>query len=224
MYLGLDLSLSNTGVAVITGDSKIYTTSITTDTKDYLTLEARITYIVGQIVKVIEEYDIKYIVFEGYAFGSSRFGSNNLTSLAELKGVILHHITNTHKDIQFVTVTTQQMKKYVTGKGIINVPKNIKAAHKAKYKKQVVLDAVNSSYNLKLESFDEADAFGLALICRHLFTGYPVHTIDCSAALLNIQLDVMEVIVETRNIDLAEKAEKQEKINKRELKKAKIAA
>lgn len=65
MYLGLDLSLSNTGVAVITGGNKIYTTSITTDTKDYLTLEARITFIVASILKVIEEYDIKYIVFEG---------------------------------------------------------------------------------------------------------------------------------------------------------------
>lgn len=222
MYLGLDLSLSNTGVAVITGGNKIYTTSITTDTKDYLTLEARITFIVASILKVIEEYDIKYIVFEGYAFGSSRFGSNNLTSLAELKGVILHYITNTHKDIQFVTVTTQQMKKYVTGKGIINVPKGIKAAHKAKYKKQVVLDAVNNHYDLKLDSFDEADAFGLAIICRHLFTSTPVVHFG-GPSMTVIQQEVMDVIRETRELDLTEKAEKQEKINKRELRKSKIA-
>lgn len=222
MYLGLDLSLSNTGVAVLSGDNKIYTTSIATDTKDYLTLEARITFIVRSIMNIIEYYEIKYIVFEGYAFGSSRFGSNNLTSLAELKGVILHHITNTHKEIDFITVTTQQMKKYVTGKGIVTVPKGIKAAHKAKYKKQVVLDAVNNNYNLKLECFDEADAFGLALICRHLFTGTPVQTVNDS--LVAIQQDVMTVILDTRFLDLKDKDEKQEKINKRELKKAKIAA
>lgn len=220
MYLGLDLSLSSTGVAVIDRSNTIHTVALQTDNKDYLTTEARITAIVASILKVVEEHRVEYIVFEGYAFGSGKFGSNNLTTLAELKGVVLHYLHNKYPHIKHITVTTQQMKKYVTGKGILTAPKGTKKKDVANSKKQIVLDAINKNYNLEVTTFDEADAVGLALICRHLFIMEQIDLPD-NKKLLDIQQEVIEVIIASRLEQLEKAREKLAKIQRREERAAK---
>jgi Holliday junction resolvasome RuvABC endonuclease subunit len=220
MYLGLDLSLSSTGVAVVTADGKVFTKAITTDKKDYVTTQERMHHIIHSITCIIEKWDIKYIVFEGYAFGSSKFGSNNLTTLAELKGAILYELYCNYEYIQYVTITTQQMKKYLTGKGLIAAPKSLSKAKQATYKKQAIIDAVKYNYNLAVDTSDEADAVGLALICRNWATGSPL-SID-NKKLLAIQKEVIETVIATRIEQLKAENDQREAILKRKLKKSKI--
>lgn len=220
MYLGLDLSLSNTGIAVITPEGKVLTTLISTKPVDFITKEARISHIASSILTILHKHEIKYITFEGYAFNMKKGRSNNLTDLAELKGVILNQIHLQFPDIVHITVTTQQMKKYVTGQGLIKAPKGVKVTEASKFKKQVVLDAINNLYNLEVTSFDEADAVGLALIGMHRDQGEGI-TIN-NPSLAKIQKSIANDVQESYLEDLKKENDRREAIVKRKLKKAKL--
>ncbi len=201
--LGLDLSLSNTGVAVIYGRT-VHTESIPTNTKEFKSNIFRCSYIAHEILKLVCKYEPELIVVEGYAFGASfSKQSNNLTRLAELKGILLYLITLRFPEIRIIDVATTSMKKYVTKKGRVEIPDSVMKSKRSLYAKEVVLNCVNELLHRAggvtkiLSNHDEADALGLAMIGHHLFTGQSFVYIDDEQ--LKIQEQIIEKLIEDKD-------------------------
>ena len=112
--LGIDASLSGTGIVVI--DSKgtiLYQENLGTKLKSY----ERLDYILWKVLDACTDYDIKYTAIEGYAF----LGSGRITDLAELGGIIKFFLWL--KNYPLDIYPPGMIKKFITGKG--NVKKDL---------------------------------------------------------------------------------------------------
>ncbi len=181
--VGIDLSLANTGLASIRGNS-MSVRSINTKPKDFKDRVGRYCFIVDSILEFVFECKPSIIVIEDYAFGASfSRRSNNLTVLAELKGILLYLLSKDFTDVKVVDVATTTMKKYISKKGSIKVPDDIKPSCKSSYKKEVLMSCVSTlirkaGVDADITCHDEADAFGLAMIAYHLCSGKSFSYLD----------------------------------------------
>lgn len=162
--LGIDQSLTATGIATITnGRIKTRTIATTGKTNDSVAAQAaRITAITAAIA---DEYPagITLALIETPALSRNNTGTSRINGLY---WAIISSLTN--NNIPVATITTTQLKKYATGSG--RLPSG-------KAGKQYVIDACVNRYNLTRPiTTDEADALTLAAIgARHL--GHPAeHT------------------------------------------------
>ncbi len=110
MYLGLDLSLTSTGVCLLTSPYRVRTFTIKTGA---LRGVARLAAIKAELTRVLTEPGSFYTLaaIEGYSFGSI----HRLADLGELSGmvrVLLHE-----HNVPFVIVPPKSAKKFLTGKG-----------------------------------------------------------------------------------------------------------
>lgn len=104
--LGLDLSLTATGIATPDGELVVYSSG--------LRGPARLAAIRDHILTHTDHIDL--VVIEGYAFGRP----NNAAALGELGGVIRTALHEHH--IPYVDVPPASVKKYATGRGNATKP------------------------------------------------------------------------------------------------------
>lgn len=155
IFVGLDLSLTSTGVAIIHGDT-ITVQRITSKGSKGATTEQqtdRLLDIVERIVAVVPESDHTFIAIEGPSYGSTG-------SAAHILGGLWWLVRTYFRDSDVVIVPPGTVKKYATGKGNAG--------------KDEVLAAVVRRYStVEVRGNDEADALVLAAIVARL-NGWPI--------------------------------------------------
>lgn len=144
--IGLDISLTSTGISVISPSGKFVGSEVvTTDRDGYNSRMDRINYIIEKIYSVLNSYKNKYVVIEHYAFGKY----DSAYTLAELGGAIRYTL---YKDgIEFLEVVPTVLKKFFTGSG--------------NAKKEDIKAWIYKRYNVEFmdKTNDEADAFVCAV-------------------------------------------------------------
>lgn len=152
--IGLDLSLTNTGVAIIEDGKLLYSGVVKSKPRGDKPIDElqRIVGIVTEVMALILNRklyktagDPELVVIENLAFMAQ---GTSLTQLAGLSYLIRYFLTNVNS--KFVLVAPSSLKKFITGKG--NGDKNL------------VLMEVYKRYGLSFTNDNEADAFGLAQI------------------------------------------------------------
>jgi len=141
-FVGLDLSLTSSGLVVISEDYTILLQKlISSPTKE--SIEYRISYIANQIFSEIKQYEPHIICIEGLSFSSK--GQATL----DLAGLNLYIRTCLYKESKkFYVITPTVLKKYVTGTG--------------KAKKELMLLKVYKKFGVEFESSDLCDSYSLA--------------------------------------------------------------
>lgn len=137
LYLGLDLSLTSTGIA-ITGDTPPWRI------RPKSTGVRRLIEIRDAIVLNVEAYRPALVAVEGYAYGRP----NGMAALGELGGVV--RVALHESGARWCEVTPATVKKFATGKGNAT--------------KEAVLAAAIRRLGYTGTSTDEADALWLAHI------------------------------------------------------------
>ena len=160
-YVGFDLSISSTGVAVIDEQGYlIETIAIKTKPDDYRGPQGfanRLVFITDMLMSVLREYRPAKLAIEQTLTGTAGYG---VQDRAKLIGVLQYRIATEipeHNDPLYVYPSS--LKKIVTGSG---------KADKADIKKAI--DGV-FGYDLGLETSDQYDALGLALVAGAWFDG-----------------------------------------------------
>lgn len=153
--IGLDLSLTSTGIAIIDGPDRTVQT-ITTKGSSNATLServARLAELRDKITALVWNADL--VVIEGPSFGQHRQTGQH--DRAGLWWLVVEYVDTTHR---LVEVPPASRSKYATGRG--NSPKD------------AVLAAVIRRYlAVEIRNNDEADALVLAAMgARHL--GVPI--------------------------------------------------
>ena len=107
--IGLDLSLTSTGISWTSGDT-ILTDKICPEMPNEEM--PRYLFILNKIKEKVEEIKPDAIIIEGYSFGSR---GRCLTQLAELRGVLKYffYINN----IKWLEIAPKSLKKFTTGNG-----------------------------------------------------------------------------------------------------------
>lgn len=155
--VGIDPSLTGTGIAVIDGDIRTYyatntgTTVVNGDIKTYTIRSKqrgakRLIEIRDTIQKEIADADL--VVIENYAYCRA----NQAHQIGELGGII--RVLLTESGVKWTTVAPAQLKKFATGKG------NTKKEH--------ILQQAYKRWGVECRTSDEADAFVLAKIGQAL--------------------------------------------------------
>lgn len=126
MYVGIDLSLTGTGLVVLRDDVTIYTQKLISTKPDKL-IEERIIYIKDEINSIFKRiydfgnatgYEIKSVYIEGLSMGSK---GSKMFELAGLHFFIRIFLSENGYNYKVIPPTT--LKKFVTGKG--NAQKNL---------------------------------------------------------------------------------------------------
>lgn len=147
VYVGIDPSMTSTGLAVIE-DGELSAYRIKTEKKhgsDY----ARISYIWKTIKYVLAKHAVhgQSFVFciEGYAMGAK---GSRVFQLGELGGHLRMGILRRYKE-PMIEVAPTSFKKFFTGSGTAD--------------KTVVMSTLKDVYDVAITDDDEADAAGLAI-------------------------------------------------------------
>jgi len=163
IYVGIDPSLTGTGVCVISDNKILHEKLIETapEIKEKgknpkkVSIEERLIFIINEIYNLIAPYkNIRSIYVEGLSFGSKSQGATDLAALH------LYIRTNLfEKGIKCEVVPPLELKKWSTG--IATAPKN------------VVLKEVYKRWGIswKADFFDDniCDAFCLSMFARNLY-------------------------------------------------------
>jgi crossover junction endodeoxyribonuclease RuvC len=150
-FIGVDLSIQGTGLAVLSDDG-VYTKEITskkTDVRDVV----RFDEIIRNIFSACLFDPDDFVILENYAFAAS----GQITRIAELCGCFKHALWLV-RDVtpeRLSIVSPQTLKLFVTGKGIA--------------KKEMMLKEVYKRWKIDTQSNNVADAFGAAKLLK---TGY----------------------------------------------------
>ena len=152
-YIGLDVSLTCTGFAVLDHEGYIVETG-NIKTKPASGIRDRIlrfNTIVRQIMSVVDCYPDCKVLIEGYSMGSRTYGG---IDAKELGGIIRYGLVNANVSVE--EIPPKSLQKRVVG--------NAKAT--GKQKKDEMKAAVETIYGeLGLDTYDQYDAIGLALCC-----------------------------------------------------------
>ena len=139
--IGLDLSLSLTGVAIFSQDGKFKKVlSIETDSKSET--QIRLKKLGDELLKIKNNYNIKLVVVEQ---GFTRFNIST-QQLFKCHGVAQYVFS----DIEQVYYYPMTIRKIVCGKGNV--------------KKEFMRDFIIQKYgNIKFKNLDESDSVGIAI-------------------------------------------------------------
>jgi len=141
--MGIDPSLTSTGIAVISGGS-LYVQNITTKAKGM----GRLAFLRDTIMDRVEITKPDIIMLEGYSFASRGRGT---FSLGELGGVLRLALYEADQPVH--VLSPNSLKLFVTGKGNAN--------------KTAVSLALMKRWKVELDQEDQADATGLALAAAY---------------------------------------------------------
>lgn len=159
IFVGLDLSLTSTGVAVLRNGTATVRRITSTPRKNATTDDtaARLDTLVAAIIGAIPASDATLVAVEGPSFGSTGGAQHERGGLWWLTRHALRV-----EGLDVVVVPPTVVKKYATGKG--NAPKD-----------QVLAAVVRRYPDVDVTGNDEADALVLAAI-RARNAGYPFET------------------------------------------------
>lgn len=151
--VGVDLSLTSTGVTTLTGDGVVDSYALPTTTKmgDQCRRQTIICEGVWEIVRRFEwlEGSVDLIMVEGYAMGVK---SGQVFSLGELGGVFRNRFTCAGYQVAVIPPTS--VKKFIGAGG---------GADKEKVK-----EALKGNYGIEFPTTDQTDATCIALAAYHL--------------------------------------------------------
>ena len=144
-FLGIDQSLTSSGIAVLDGalHKPVYLTTISTGK---LRDAERLDFIEKDLAFVTTKYAIKYAALEGYSFESV----HRALDLGELGGILRLHLYRSK--IPFLVVPPTTLKKFV--------------AHNGGATKEHMMKAVAQKWQQRIEQDDMCDAYGLAQVAR----------------------------------------------------------
>ncbi len=157
MFLGLDLSLTSSGVYMHTPDAKDYK-NFTKDKKFVIETKekrgvVRLKYIAAVLSDFLEEHGKPTLIaIEGYAMGVR--GGRSF-DIGELGGVIRTLLYD--RQIPFIVAPPTVLKKFLTGKGVAD--------------KSIILKEVFRQYGFDTPKHDIADAFVLSQIAKDYYRG-----------------------------------------------------
>jgi len=153
-YLGLDPSLSATGIIVLDENAKMIHKDVFTTVASGSAVPARMNRFEALVVlakKVCEEFDPEMICIEGYSFMSNMPGSNDRI---EYGGILRYALS---RKWPIMEVSPMSLKKWASGSG--------------KGDKTGVIAGITSLYGMRFQSSDEYDAYALARIALQLKNG-----------------------------------------------------
>lgn len=155
MFLGLDLSLTGTGVCILDDDGELVLATKITSTPcsdDIVSRFNRFTDISNNILSVIKPYSeaIRCVSIEMYSFLSN----GKITQLVESGTIIRMMLMNTLSNCVIKEVTPQSLKKFIAG--------DIKGERK----KDIIIKEVYKRFNIDVNDDNEADAVVLAKIAK----------------------------------------------------------
>lgn len=178
--LGIDASLSATGICLLDTDSFNNKSFISKTLSTSFKGMERLLYIEKQVAEYAEKAD--YIVMENYAFDAKY----NREVLGELQGILKRRLYLMKK--QLLLIDTHKLKKVLTGKS--KNPTTLKV-------KDWIVKSVNTRYNIDFTNRDdECDAFGLALIGLCYYDQNSLQSINIDDT---IYADIKEVIQSIAN-------------------------
>lgn len=122
--IGLDLSLTATGVAVWDQENQrvTYTKVITTSKQSHPEDDERYWYITKKIMQVITEHNLQGIAIEAPAFQGMEKRPSELAGV--VKVVLYRH------GYDYILVAPNTLKKYATGNGRADKPEMVRWAQK----------------------------------------------------------------------------------------------
>jgi len=154
IILGIDPSLTGTGIAILKDGKLIESKTLLNKLKDI----PRIKFIVDEIINYCNIHKPDFIGIEGYAYGRA----NKATALGELSGVIKYILEE--KGLTYTIIAPMAVKKFVTGKG---------NAHK-----ELVLMKVLKVYGIEFDDNNKADAFVIAKYIESLQEKFKNNGVD----------------------------------------------
>ncbi len=140
--LGIDLSLTGTGLSVVEGDRLLFSECYKPKNKSGPT---RLIEIRHKVSETIDKYQPELICIEGYSFGSRGRAVFQTGELGGLIRVLLHKT-----GIKWLEITPSQVKKFAAGVGNCG--------------KDIIMQQVYKRWGMEFKTSDEADAFILAKI------------------------------------------------------------
>lgn len=147
MYLGLDLSLTGSGVVIIDDNySILFSETLSVKSRDV----ERLLFLENKLLNILADKSITIAAIEGPAYQDT----GRIFELGEWAGVVK---LNLYKlSIPYIIVAPMQLKKYVSGTG------------KAGKKELIILD-VYKNFGEEIRDNNIADAYVLARIARDFY-------------------------------------------------------
>lgn len=163
-FVGLDLSLTSTGVAVITADGKAecisFGQSLKKNCGNYETIKRYIS-LTQQIIKHIKPYKIEMIAIENYGFGGK-----GLAVQCEFGGIVKSQMFLAMRRVP-VALPSGNIRKLLLGD-----------AKTSGIKQRVMNKLLDLGYS-DLKNFDESDALAVAHVVRSLYTSANLTKYEC---------------------------------------------
>ncbi len=149
LIVGIDPSLTGTGIVVLRGGEVELAETI--KTKSSVSLINRVSVIYRTIANILEETTPSLIVIEGFSYGSR---GRAVFDIAYLGWRIREELERIRKQngIPWMNIPPAQLKKFATGKGTAN--------------KEVIMQQVYKRWGFEASDNNIADAFVLAQIGR----------------------------------------------------------
>lgn len=187
VVMGLDISLTKTGICVRKDGKVILTTSVKTATTTPWV--ERINAIHEKIFGTISALGVTFVVIENYSFGST----NGRETLGEIHGILMYDLIR--KGIPYLKVPPTQAKLFGCGAG--KAPKCPPDQAKSTWAKKWVTIEVNKRYgtDFRLADNDECDAYIIAILAETLLAveenkevleRLPSHQAEVMRTILNI--------------------------------------
>lgn len=171
-FVGLDLSLTSTGVAILRREGQGWGTPELHVIREKVSKPTPLYKVerLGTILSRLQGLnvfgpDVALLALEDYAYGISSHETNCVFQLGELGGVVRLQLLNTHTP--FLTVPIGTNKKFATGNGAAD--------------KSLVASKIAALWGIPLSSFptnDASDALSLATVAayKHLGNLDPIPT------------------------------------------------
>ena len=175
-FLGLDLSLTGTGIFVLRGAIMRWR-EIATKPADFAHSLVRVEYIANEVVDYVNKFKPDFIVVEDYFTGRN---PRAIIQLCELGTIVRYKLLKSGHPLLVVAPT--QLKKFVLGKG--SGPK------------ELILKGVFKKWGVDVNSNNLADACTLAYLARAIYNEQ--HGIP--QTLLKYEEDVVKKIMSTRQV------------------------
>jgi len=184
-FIGLDLSLTNTGFSAVKAGKYIAGREISVVGYGM----ERVHTLAKTILRHVEQYPNSVIGIEGYAFNVRN--TSSLTGLAELGGVIKNFLY--FRNHQFLTTPPMVIKKYAMGK--------------ANIEKTMMPMAVLKKFGVEAIGGDHADAVAISFLLYHSFRWYKLSQLSTVIQYTTVERECFETF-------LSPPKKKEHKVNK----------